>query len=140
MKLAVVTTGCCMTTNAVIVGPVLDVDPANHEEPLKFMVGRPFRPVLMMVGVFGVVYIPPGDATDASLFPSALEAIPLQFAFAGNPEVCSFHVDPELMLVYIPPPYTTAASFTPSELEAIEYQSFFGADVSFQVSPELMLV
>jgi hypothetical protein len=50
MKVDVVTTGCCITTNAVIVGPVFVVNPLNHEDPLKFMVGRPFRPVPLMFG------------------------------------------------------------------------------------------
>jgi hypothetical protein len=34
--------------------------PKNHEEPLKFMVGRPFRPVLMMLGAGILMYIPAG--------------------------------------------------------------------------------
>jgi hypothetical protein len=45
--------------NVVIVVPVLVVDPANHDDPLKFMVGRPFRPLLMIVGVPVAVALQP---------------------------------------------------------------------------------
>ena len=36
--------------NTVIVVPVLVVNPSNHDDPLKFMVGFPLRPVLLIVG------------------------------------------------------------------------------------------
>jgi hypothetical protein len=85
-----------------------------------------------------LVYIPPPFTTAASFVPSELEAIELQavVVFCGNPEVCSTHVDPELMLVYIPPRSATAASFVPSALEAIEVHfADDGADVLTQPVP-----
>jgi hypothetical protein len=39
------------TANTVRLLVVFAVAPLNHDDPLKFMVGRPLRPLLMMVGV-----------------------------------------------------------------------------------------
>jgi hypothetical protein len=43
----------------VVVVPVLAVNPVNHDDPLKFMVGRPLRPLLMIVGVPVAVALQP---------------------------------------------------------------------------------
>jgi len=54
------------------------------------MVGRPFRPVLLMVGKVGDKYIPPVFASVPSavnFIPSELDAIESQLAFIGAP-VC----------------------------------------------------
>jgi hypothetical protein len=123
------------TANTVRLLVVFAVGPWNHDDPPKFMVGCPLRPVLLMVGGpadGSTLHIPPPSyATAANLVPSELDAIDRQFEVVGV-VVCGVQSPaPELAFVHIPPPaYATAANFVPSELDAILVQfEVVGADV-----------
>ena len=70
----------------VVVVPVFVVNPSNHDDPLKFMVGRPLRPLLMMVGVpVAVALHPSPDLSFQDVIVSPFAAgIPVAFGSAAS--------------------------------------------------------